>query len=87
MNAKLHKWIYLLGIIVISISCENNNEEPIPIPQAPMICPSDSLVMVDYYHSMKGDEWERPWDLPILRLGMESQECGTMKSNITKFIG
>lgn len=63
MNAKLHKWIYLLGIIVISISCENNNEEPIPIPQAPMICPSDSLVMVDYYHSMKGDEWERPWDL------------------------
>lgn len=63
MNAKLHKWIYILGAIILSTSCQNNSEEPIPISQAPMICPSDSLVMVDYYHSMKGDEWERPWDL------------------------
>lgn len=62
MNAKLHKWIYLLGMFFCSISCKNSGEEPAP-PQLPMICPSDSLVMVDFYHSMKGDEWERPWDL------------------------
>lgn len=63
MNKKLYNLILLPVALLFACSCNNNNEEPAPTSKQPMICPSDSLVMVDFYHSMKGDEWERPWDL------------------------
>ena len=63
MNKKLYNLLLLSAALLFASSCNNNSEEPAPIPEPPMICPSDSLVMVDFYHSMKGDEWERPWDL------------------------
>lgn len=62
MNKKLYNLILLSVALLFASSC-NNNEEPAPVSKQPMICPSDSLVMVDFYHSMKGNEWERPWDL------------------------
>ena len=63
MNKKLYNLLLLSAALLFASSCNNNSEEPAPIPEPPMICPSDSLVMVDFYHSMKGDEWEKPWDL------------------------
>ncbi len=63
MNKVFFNLLLLFGVLPFFYSCGDTAEEVVPPPSPPMICPADSLVLVDFYHSMKGDEWERPWDL------------------------
>lgn len=54
----------MLVLLLCSAMMGCNNDDP-PSPPSPTINATDSLVMVDFYHSMKLDQWGEPynWDL------------------------
>lgn len=52
-----------LGLFFTLTACNHHNDPTPTFPKLPTIAESDSLVMVDFYHAMKGEEWEKKWDL------------------------
>lgn len=53
----------IVGLFFVLTSCDHH-DNPVPEPpKFPTIARTDSLVMVDFYYAMKGDEWEKKWDL------------------------
>lgn len=52
-----------LGLSFALTAC-NHNDTPVPeSPPVPTITEADSLALLDFYHAMKGEEWEKKWDL------------------------
>lgn len=85
------KGVSFLNILILflcNLTMVDCNESDDPIPSSPpTINMVDSLVMVDFYHSMKLNQWDEPydWDLidPNTWMGVEFLE----DENGLKYIG